>query len=186
MELFSFLMILISIIIGLGVTEILSGVGRLLRARRGIRFYWIHELFIVGASVALLQQWWESWDLRGLPEATFPQAVVLLLGPVLLFLIVYLLFPDPVPNADLEAYYYEQAPYLWGFVVGGTIVGTFVKPWVFHLEVFHPSNLSGLLTIPLGIVLVRSRSRRVHAVCATGVLVVTVLDTVVPKYLISM
>lgn len=186
MELFGFLMILVSIIIGLGVTEILSGVGRLLRARTGVRFYWIHVLFIVGAGVALLQQWWESWDLRALPEVTFLQAVVLLVGPIFLFLIVYLLFPDPVTNADLEAYYYAQAPYLWGFVVGGTIVGTFVKPWVLHVDVFDPSNLSGLLTIPLGIVLVRSKRRRVHAVCATAILVITVLDTVVPKYLISM
>jgi hypothetical protein len=185
-ELFGFLMVLISIIIGLGVTEVLSGVARLLRARDTVRFYWIHELFVVGVFLALLQLWWESWDLRALPEVTYLQACVLLLGPILLFLIAYLLFPDPVEGAELRTYYFEQSPYLWGFVVGGTVAGTFLKPMSLHVEVLQPDNLSGLLTIPLAILLARSKSGKVHAILASAILAILVLDTVLPNYLIAM
>jgi hypothetical protein len=185
MEIFGFLMILISIIIGLGVTEVLSGVGRLLRARDTIRFYWIHELFVAGVFLALLQLWWESWDLRGLPELTYLQACVLILGPILLFLIAYLLFPDPVADAELRTYYFEQSPYLWGFVVAGTVVGTFLKPMSLHVDVLQPDNLSGLLTIPLAIVLARSKSGKVHAILASAILAILVLDTVLSNFWIA-
>jgi hypothetical protein len=186
MELFGFLMILISIIIGLGVTEVLSGVGRLLRARDTIRLYWIHELLVVGVFLALLQMWWESWDLRALPEVNYLQACVLILGPIVLFLLAYLLFPDPVEDADLRAYYFEQSPYLWGLVVAGTVMGTFLKPLSLHVDVFQPDNLSGLLTIPLAIFLARSKSGRVHAVLASAILAILFLDTVLTSYLIAM
>ena len=185
MELFEFLMILISIIIGLGVTEVLSGAARLLRSRDSVRFYWIHVLFQVGIFLALLQIWWESWDLRLLPEITYPQTCVLLLGPILLFLIAYLLFPDPVKSADLRAYYFRQSPLLWGFVAAGTATGTFLKPLSFHVEVLQADNVSGLLSLPLSIVLVATRKEKVHAVLASVILGVLILDTALPGYLIS-
>ncbi|NIP81022.1 MAG: hypothetical protein GWM90_18120, partial [Gemmatimonadetes bacterium] len=177
MELFEFLMILVSIIIGLGVTEVLSGAARLLRARDGVRPYWIHVLLQVGVFLALIQNWWESWDLRLLPELSYVQACVLLLGPIILFLMAHLLYPDPVPGADLRAYYYRQSPILWGLVVAGTAVGTFLKPVVFDWPVLYPSNLSGLVTIPFALVLASSRSPRLHAVLATAILLILVLDT---------
>ena len=181
MELFEFLMILISIIIGLGVAEVLSGAARLLRSRDSVRFYWIHVLFQVGIFLALLQVWWESWDLRLLPEITYLQTCMLLLGLIVLFLIAYLLFPDPVPSADLKAYYYRQAPLLWGFVAAGTVTGTFLKPLSFHMDVLQIDNISGLLTIPLAIVLASSGKNRVHAVLASVILGVLILDTVLPR-----
>jgi hypothetical protein len=42
MGLFEFLMILLSVIIGLALTELLTGVASLLRVRETVRFYWVH------------------------------------------------------------------------------------------------------------------------------------------------
>ena len=56
MGLFEFVMLLVSIIIGLGLTEILTGAANLVRARETVRFYWIHILFQFGVFFALLQQ----------------------------------------------------------------------------------------------------------------------------------
>jgi len=53
MGLFEFLMILLSLIIGLGLTEILTGGANLLRARDEVRFYWLHTLFLIGIFFAL-------------------------------------------------------------------------------------------------------------------------------------
>jgi len=185
MQLFEFLMILVSVIIGLGVTEVLSGTARLLRARDSIRFYWIQSVFQVGIFLALLQGWWESWDLRLLPEVSYLQACVLLLGPILSFMIAFLLYPDPVRGADLREYYYRQSPILWGLVAAGTFVGTFVKPMVFGWPIFEPGNLSGLLTIPFAAALTSTRRPAVHAVLASSILLILILDTVVHGYLIT-
>jgi hypothetical protein len=67
MSLFEFLMVLVSIIIGLGITELLKGVGQMIRYRKSVRTYWVHSVLIVFVMIALLQQWWEIWDLQGVP-----------------------------------------------------------------------------------------------------------------------
>ena len=71
MELFEFLMILVSVIIGLALGEVLMGSANLLRERETVRFYWIHVLFQVGVFLALIQQWWESWGLAAVSSISF-------------------------------------------------------------------------------------------------------------------
>lgn len=185
MGLFEFLMVLISVVIGLGLTEILSGGARLLRERDTVRFYWIHVLFQFGVFFALLQQWWESWDWVGLEEVSFIAVLTLLASPVFLYLIAHLLFPSSSSGTDLEAYYYRQAPLLWGLVVVGTIAGTFVRPWVWGHPVFHAANLSGIPSVLICIVLMSTKAPRVHSVLAPIIIVILILDTVLAGPAIS-
>jgi hypothetical protein len=184
-ELFEFLMILISIVLGLGVTEVLAGLGRLLRARASVRWYWIHVFFQLGIFLAILQLWWESWSFRLISEVTFPQSVILLLGPIMVFLIAHLLYPESGSGADLREYYFEQHALLWGLVVLGTVIGTFVRPPAFGDRIFELDNASGLVIIPLGLGLASTRSERFHAIAAPAILIVVLLDTVLPGYLIG-
>ena len=58
MSLFEFLMVLVSIIIGLGLAEVLTGVARMIRSRGSIATYWVHALGVCMIFAALLQQWW--------------------------------------------------------------------------------------------------------------------------------
>jgi hypothetical protein len=184
-ELFEFLMILISIIVGLAVAEVLTGVARLLKARDTVRIYWVHSLLQFGVFFALLQNWWESWDLRNLPEITFPTMAILLVNPIALFLISALLYPDEMEGADLEAHYYRQARPVWGLVILGTFSGSVLKPIALDFVMFQPDNLSGFLIMPLCAVLMATRDRRVHSTISLVILVSVILDTVIPKYLLS-
>ncbi|KPJ83505.1 MAG: hypothetical protein AMS19_04230 [Gemmatimonas sp. SG8_23] len=177
MNLLEFLLVLISVVIGLGLAEILSGVAGLLRARRSVRSYWIHSLFQCGIFLALVQQWWESWGFRGIAEISYGAMLVFLSAPVVLFLIAHLLYPQSAEDADLRGYYYEQAPILWGLVFLGTFIGTFLRPLSFGDPILEPSNLSGLPTMIFAVVLVRSTSPRVHALVAPLMLLILVLDT---------
>ena len=106
MGLFEFLMVLVSIIIGLGIAEILTGLARALRCRDSVQHYWVHSVLVLLVFVAQIQQWWESWGLRDAPEWTFLALIMMLVGPVCLFLITHLLFPEPVDGANLREYYY--------------------------------------------------------------------------------
>ena len=53
MELFEFLMVLVSIIIGLGVAEVLTGVARELRYRKSVQHDWLHAVLVIGIFLAL-------------------------------------------------------------------------------------------------------------------------------------
>ena len=93
MGLFEFFMILISVIVGLALTEILTGTANLLRERETVRFYWLHSLFQVGIFFALLQQWWESWELVNLTEISFGNVLLRLFPSIMVFMIARLLNP---------------------------------------------------------------------------------------------
>ncbi len=185
MGLFEFLLVLVSVVIGLGLTEILAGCANLLRARDQVRFYWIHTLFQMGVFLALLQQWWEFWDMEEMGHISFLAVLAIMIPPIFLFLIANLLYPSRVEGVDLQEYYYRQSPFLWGLVIAGTLEGTFLQPLVFGDPVFHPSNLSGIPMILLCAVLVYSKRRRVHSLVAPIVLVIVILDTILANPSIS-
>ncbi|MDH5344141.1 MAG: hypothetical protein OEW59_00130 [Gammaproteobacteria bacterium] len=177
MPLFEFLMILISVVIGLALGEVLTGAASLLRVRESVKFYWIHVLFQVGIFFALLQQWWEAWDLVNIAVINLWTAILLLFPSVVLFVIAHLLFPRPAENTDLEHYYFKQAPILWSLVVIGTVVGTFVLPFIEGEPVFHWSNMSGIPMIAICSALAVSGNRTLHSVFAPLIIVLVVLDT---------
>jgi len=185
MGLFEFLMVLVSVVIGLGITEVLTGWANLLRARDEVRFYWVHVMFQLGVFFALLQQWWEFWDKAAMGEISFVAVLAVLVPPVLLFLIAHLLFPSQVEHADLEDYYYRQSPLLWGLVIAGTLEGTFLQPIVFGYPIFHLANISGIPMVALCVVLATSKKRRVHGVLGPLVILMVVLDTVLANPAIS-
>jgi len=183
--LFEFLMVLVSVVIGLGLAEILSGAADLLRARETVRFHWFHVLFQLGVFFALMQQWWEFWDMEELGEISYFAVLVVLAPPVFLFLIADLLYPRDPEGVDLEAYYYQQAPLLWTLVIAGTVLGTFLQPLVFGEPIFHPANLSGIPMIGICLVLTFSKNRRVHAVLGPIIILMVLLDTVLANPAIS-
>ncbi len=185
MGLFEFLMILLSVIIGLGLTEVLIGAANLIRARSTIKFYWIHSLFQIGVLFALLQLWWESWGMNSLESISFWAVLSILAPSVFLFLTAHLLYPGSVESSDMRAYYYRQAPILWGLVIAGTLEGTFLRPLIMGDPVFHPANLSGIPMIAICIVLVSSKNPRVHSVLAPFILIMVILDTVLANPAIS-
>ena len=178
MGLLEFLMVLVSVVIGLGLTEILSGAANLLRARETVRFHWFHILFQLGVFFALLQQWWEFWDMQGMGQISYFAVLAILAPPVFLFLIANLLYPSDPEGADLEEYYYRQAPLLWGLVIAGTVLGTFVQPLIFGEPVFHPANLSGIPMIAICLFLAVSKNRRAHLVLGPVIILMVLLDTV--------
>ena len=118
MDRFSFVMVLLSIIVGLGVTELLTNFARQIQNRATIKFYWIHTILALLVYVALLQQWWEIWGVRDVPTWTFPGLLMMLAGPTGLFLIANLLFPEPVRDTNFRDYYFDRLkPVLWLAVV---------------------------------------------------------------------
>jgi hypothetical protein len=58
MDPFSYLSGLISIILALGMTRVLTGVGEMLQARSRRRLYWVHAVWVANLFVYLVIAWW--------------------------------------------------------------------------------------------------------------------------------
>jgi hypothetical protein len=110
MDPFSYLVVLTSIILGLGVTRLVGGLGYLMQRRRRKRPYWVHMLWMVNLLLAMAIVWWVAYRWRSNEQWTFLLFIWLLLLPTILYLISSFLFPDQddEPITDWQAYFYEN------------------------------------------------------------------------------
>lgn len=90
---FEYLSVLISIILALGMTRVLAGVGEMLQDRSRRRIYWVHVIWIVNLFLCLVIQWWIFYRWRNQQPWTFFLFVFVLISPTLLYLTSLLLFP---------------------------------------------------------------------------------------------
>lgn len=91
---FEYISVLLSIILGLGVTQLLSGLARLLRDGHALAPAWWIFAMIATLLLADLQIWWVSFDWRHLPQWTFFGYAAFMILPVLMYLLAYLVLPD--------------------------------------------------------------------------------------------
>ncbi len=176
MSLFEFLMVLVSIIIGLGIAEILTGIARQIRCRESIHGYWVHSVLVTVIFFALLQQWWEIWSLRAVPEWTFHGLVMMLTGPIGLFLIAHLLFPEPTQGANFREYYNGAMRPIWWLAAGTVVLSTSFRPLVFDSNMITLDNATSFVMFFGLITLAISRRPILHAVLVPAFLLLLLLD----------
>jgi len=185
MSLFEFLMVLLSIIIGLGLAEILRGIARHIRNRESASGYWVHAVVVCLVFVALLQQWWEIWGLQNYSGWSFLGLLMMLTGPIGLFLISYLLFPHPVKGANYREYYYGPMRPVWWIAVLTVTLATLFRPIVFGEELFKIDNASSLFGFVGFTVLALSKNRTVHAVLVPALFAAILWDILAMSFEIS-
>jgi len=119
MDQFSYLSVLISIILGLGITQLVTGLGRMIQARGRVQLYsptiaWVALLLIIH-----VQTWWAMFGLRNQAAWSFAQFFIVLLQPLVLSLLAALVLPDIGPDTavDLRANYFAQSRWFFGLTV---------------------------------------------------------------------
>jgi hypothetical protein len=119
MTTFEYLLVLISIIVGLGIAHILSGVGRIISHPSRQRVYWVHLLWVAWAFAWLTLFWWFQFQ-RSITEVWTPAAYVfLILFAVILYLFCVILLPRETPDgADYRQYYYSRRRWIFGLFIG--------------------------------------------------------------------
>jgi hypothetical protein len=116
-----YLSVLVSIIVGLGLSHLLSSVGKLLSRRRRVQAYMPSVLATVIVFLAHVQFWWGSFEFGQRIESNFFAFLVFLLSPILLYLIAVLVLPeldqDDSGVVSLRDHYYEARPWFFGLTV---------------------------------------------------------------------
>jgi hypothetical protein len=93
---FEYIAVLLSIILGLGITQLLSGIARLVRDGRALAPAWWIMVIVAVLLVMHFQVWWASFGWRHIETWTFFSYVSFMVLPMLLFLLAYLILPaDP-------------------------------------------------------------------------------------------
>ena len=110
MDAFSYLSVLLSIILGLAITQVLQGYRGLLLSRARVRRYAPTLIWSVLMLVFATQAWWASFGLADHKGWTFASFSVLLLQMVLIYMMAGLVLPDMPAGEpiDLRAHYYRE------------------------------------------------------------------------------
>ena len=185
MSLFEFLMVLVSLIVGLGMAEILSGVARMIRCRDSLQPYWVHSVVVIAIFLALLQQWWEIWSLRDTPQWSFIGLIMMLAGPVGLFIFAHLLFPEPMRAANIREYYYGVTRPIWLVAAATAILATSFRPLVFDTELMSPDNATSFVLVIAFVALAVTKRALVHACLVPVLLLLLLIDIVYWTYVIG-
>ena len=85
MSQFEYVAVLVSIIVGLALTQILRGVGRMVTTRDGPRAYWVHLIWTLYFFLLIVMFWW--WEFRlGTVEWSLGLYIVVILYAICSFL----------------------------------------------------------------------------------------------------
>ena len=166
MDMFNYVMVLASVIIGLGVTHLLQGVGRMVQHPGHEKIYWVHLLWVAAIFLRAIFWWWFEFALSKTVEWTFGLYLFVLGYAVLIYLWCAMLFPRDLAGYEgFKDYYYSRRQWFFGLLVLGQLVDvpdTLIKG-MDHFRSLGPSYpiAIGIMTVLL-LIAMRTRSERYH------------------------
>ena len=168
---FSYLSVLLSIILGLAIAEILQGYGALLLFRTNVKLYAPPIIWSVMMLVLAIHFWWASFGLAGRENWSFAAFSAVILQTVMLFMGSALILPRGANEAlDLRAHYYRELVPFFTFGLLFISIG-FIKLWLLD-DPLKPVTLSffGFFTV-MTLIGLLFRRPRIHEILAPAMAV---------------
>ena len=167
MDLFEYVAVLTSIIIGLGIAHLLQGVARLIRHPDTQPVYWVHLCWVAYVFLTLVFWWWWEFRLGEIVEWTFQLYIFLVFYAVVLFLAASIVFPDDLEGFDgYKDYFYSRRMWIFGVLglAGLTdVADSLLKGLDYWLALGIEYHVTSVLTPALCIVAMRAANPRFHA-----------------------
>jgi hypothetical protein len=124
MDDFAHLSVLISIVLGLGITNLLMGLARIVQMRGRVKVFWPTLVWALTLLVIHVQTWWTMYGLTMVERWTFLAFAITLMQPILLFFLSALVLPDFDRDEalDLRANYFVNARWFFGILITVLVV----------------------------------------------------------------
>ena len=122
MDPFSYLSVLISIILALGMARVLAGVGEMLQARSRRWLYRVHAVWIVNLFVYLVVACWIFYRWRNQQLWTLSLFIFVLIARTILYLASIVLFP---PESSLDEFVNYKTHYCFNHRVFFVLLAVF-------------------------------------------------------------
>lgn len=175
MDSFSYLSVFISLILGLGVTHILSGAASLIRSRRELHFWWPTPLWMATTFLIQVQTWWAMFTLRTIEHWSFAAFLIVLLQPVAIYMMAALIVPRMASGqvTELRNDYFRESRWFFGALLFG-LAASLAKNLVFTGRLPEPRDLMAhVLFIVVALAACVSKSPRLHiAIAGAGLVLI--------------
>jgi hypothetical protein len=182
MSLFEFVTVMISMILAMCLGQLLKSASYLAKTDREIVSYRPYSLWVVSIFLAVVNQWWSLWDLRGI-DWNYVSFVYMLIAPTLVTFAVGLLAPSrgAAGPIDLEKHFSKIRGLFSKVLACYTLVMWFDGPFFAGQA---PLGAVGLMHPPIiAAFLVPSFTNGVRAnLLAASVVIVAMLAVMTARY----
>lgn len=175
-QLFSHIRILISLVVGLGLTRLLSGVSRIIQHPAGKPVYWVHLGWVLFVFVSLVQFWWWEFRLGHLVQHWhFIYYLYIIVYVTLYFLACTLLFPDNLDEySGYRDYFMSRRKWFFGFLAAIFVVDmgdTLIKGHAYFDSLGVEYPLRNITYVGVCLVAMKTQNARFHAAFIVAALV---------------
>jgi len=174
MEMFEYVAVLTSIVIGLGITQLLQGFTRLIQHREQGKVYWVHLSWVIYMFLTTVFWWWWEFRLGIVAEWTFTLYMFVILYAVLIYLLCAFLFPTNFSDYDgPKGYFYSKRTWFFGLLVLVNLVDlcdTLLKGSAYFASLGSEYLLVTIMKIVLAAAAMFSKNEKYHAAVAIAFL----------------
>ena len=116
---FSYLSVLLSVIVGLSMTQILKGYRGILLSTANVRIYWPTMGWSILLLVMNVQSWWAMFGLRDIRNWNFAVFSIVLLQTIVQYMLAAIVFPDffGPERVDLREHYWQHVRSFFGLSI---------------------------------------------------------------------
>ena len=174
-DIFPHIRIVMGMVIGLGVTRLLSGVARIIQHPRQYPLYPIHLAWVAMLLLMLVHFWWWEIDLYVVTDWTFGKYIFVVFYAITLFLMCALLFPDSMLDyRGYEEFFYARRAWFFGLLALTyvlDVVDTLLKGRDYFARFDNEYWMRTPVMMALCIAAIAVRDWRYHALFVTGALI---------------
>ena len=123
MDIFEYIAVLTSIVIGLGITSLLRGVTRVIQHPEDAAVYWVHLLWVASMFFTMIFWWWWEFRLGDIAEWTFQLYAFVVLYALVFYLACAILFPERMHGYDgYRDFFYSRRKWFFGLLAFSLLI----------------------------------------------------------------
>ena len=124
MDAFSYLSVLLSIVLGLAVTQLLSGFAALVQSRHRLVMYWPVPVQMTATLLITVQVWWAMFGMRNVQHWTFTGFIILFAQSVAVYLMAAFITPEfgDEDRVDVREIYFREARWFFASILAALAI----------------------------------------------------------------
>lgn len=180
---FEYTTVLISIILGLGITQILTSISEVIQDYSKVKIYWPHVIWIIFILFLHIQDWFILYQLKFLPYWSLPSIIFILLYPIVLFISARIIMPEKGDEFvhDLRSFYFKRFKFFYYLFSICIVLSILFNILYLNDTIFNQILLISFFIITVCIAYFNIKTEWLHKLLAVLIIVSTIVSVIYEK-----
>ncbi len=174
-EVYVYIRTVMSMVIGLSLARLLTGLGGIVQSPGKFRVYWVHLGWVASMFLFIIHFWWWEYRLQSLAVISFGVYLFLISFCCLFFFLCVLIFPTTIEDyGGYEEYFISRRRWFFGMLAVTYVVDfldTLLKGKAYLVALGWEYPARNAVYIVLCIIAAWTANRRFHAVFVSAGLI---------------